>query len=137
MIYLNQVGKTNVVTTFYENCVNRVNPFFAWKITDKDSNEVTTFCADDFSLIPNYWNIFSITLSPTMSGPTQGIINIPASIYTYQVYEMANQYDLNLNNAIGLVETGLITINATYTPPLSYTQSNNDITLVYRNQNRI
>lgn len=50
---------------------------------------------------------------------------------------MVNQYDLDLNNAVGLVESGIITYNATYSNPIAYTQSNADITVVYRNQNRI
>lgn len=137
MIYLNQEGATEVITTLYEKCQNRINPYFTWKMVDKDSNAETIFYADDFSYAPYYWNAFTISVSPTYSSATHGVINVPASTFTYYVYEMANPYDLNLNNAIGQVETGIITINATYSPPIAFTASNNDTTIVYRNQNRI
>lgn len=137
MIYLNQTGPTKIVATLYEKCQNQVNPYFTWKLTDKDSNAITIFCADDFSYAPYYWNAFTVSVSSTQSGLTHGIINVPASIFSYEVYEMANPYDLNLDNAIGLVENGLITINATYSAPQSFTMSNTNTTNVYRNQNRI
>jgi hypothetical protein len=137
MIYLNQTGATKVVCTLYERCKNRVNPYFAWQLIDKDSDKVTVFCADDFSYAPYYWNAFTFSISTTMSSATHGVINVPASTYTYNVYEMQHQYDLNLKNAVGLVETGIVTINATYSAVIAYTQSNTNVTNVYRNQNRI
>jgi hypothetical protein len=136
MIYLKQSGSTKVVATLYEKCKNQVNPYFTWKLTEKDSNAITIFCADDFSYAPYYWNAFTISVSTTQSGATHGIINIPASIFSYEVYEMKNPYDLNLKNAVGLVENGLITINATYSVQAS-TMSNTNTINVYRNQNRI
>ena len=54
-----------------------------------------------------------------------------------QQYEMANPYDLNLNNSLGIVENGIITYNATFSRPTAFTQSNDDVTVVWRNQNRI
>ena len=120
-----------------KKCQNQINPYFTWKLIDKDSKAVTIFTADDFSYAPYYWNAFTISVSTTQSGLTQGIINVPASTFTYEVYEMANPYDLNLNNSLGMIENGIVTINATYTPPQAFTMSNQNTTIVWRNQNRI
>jgi ABC-type molybdate transport system substrate-binding protein len=135
MIYLSYTGSTAVTVTLYELCQNQTNPYFTWKFIDKDSNDEYIFCADDFSTAPYYWNTFTISIA-TPSSATAGVIDIPAGQYTYEVYEMANQWDLNLNNAIGLVETGLVTINPTYSQIQSYTASPTT-TNVYKNLNRI
>lgn len=135
MIYLSYTGSTAVVATLYELCQNQVNPFFTWRLIDKDSNDEYIFTADDYSSVPYYWSAFTISVA-TPSAATAGVIWVPAGQYTYEVYEMTNQYDLNLSNAVGLVETGLVTINPTYSAIQSYTQSNNT-TEVYRNINRI
>ena len=135
MIYV-KWGDNKVVTTLSEMSVNLVNPYYTWKLTDKDSDEVYIFTATDNSYAPHYWNSFTFSVSDSFN-PLQGEINIKPSTYTYEVYEMVNEYDLDLNNAVGLVETGLLTYNATYSPIGAYTQSNNNTTVVYRNQNRI
>lgn len=135
MIYLSYTGSSVATVTLYEKCQNQINPYFTWKFIDKDSNDEYIFTADDFSTAPYYWNSFTISIA-TPSAPTAGVIYITGGQYKYEVYEMANQYDLNLSNAIGLVENGLVTINITYSEIQSYTASSST-TNVYRNQNRI
>lgn len=135
MLYLDYIGTSSVTTTLYEKCSNQVNPFFTWRILDKDSNFETIFTTDDFSTVPYYYNSFTISVA-TYSGLTAGIINIDGGQYSYEIYEMTNQYDLDLANAVGLVESGLITINVTYSQIQSYTASSNT-TNVYKNLNRI
>jgi len=45
---------------------------------------------------------------------------------------MENQYDLNINNAIGLVETGIMIVGTTYSTIPVYTQNDNQTIPVYR-----
>lgn len=135
MLYLGYTGSTMVTTTLYEKCSNQFNPYFTWRLIDKDSNVEVIFTADDFSASPYYYNTFTISVGGTI-GLTAGIIDINAGQYKYEIYEMTNQYDLDINNAVGLVENGLLTINATYTPLQSYTASSST-TNVYRNQDRL
>jgi hypothetical protein len=134
MIYLNS-GTNSIVATLYERCSNIINPYFTWRLIDKDSDATYIFYADDTSRAPYYWNSF--TVSVAVGSATAGFVNIPPSTYSYEVYEMTNPYDLNLNNSLGIVENGIITYNATFSRPKSFTQSNDDVTIVYRNQNRI
>jgi hypothetical protein len=46
---------------------------------------------------------------------------------------MNTQYDLNINNSIGVVETGLLMITGTSTPFVSFTASEGFTFLTYEN----
>jgi|WetSurMetagenome_2_1015567.scaffolds.fasta_scaffold600129_2 hypothetical protein len=121
-----------VYVTLRELTRNQVNPYYTWTLTNKDTLEVTTFYADNLTGSP-YYDLFNITLSSTQSGITAGIIDIEFGQYTYNVYEMTNQYDLNISNAVGLVENGILIVNATYSHYASFTQSDNDTITTYNN----
>ena len=137
MLYLNYTGDTEVTVTLYEKCSNQVDPYFLWRFINKDTNDEILFTTEDHSTAPYYYNSFTISVA-TYSGLTAGIIQVPDGTgqYKYEIYEMANQYDLDPLNAIGLVENGLVTINVTYSNIQSYTQSNMTVN-VYNNLNRI
>ena len=84
---------------------------FTWQIRNVDHNIDVVFYVDDYSDNPYYWNGFDIYLSPTHSGLTAGIIQIPNGTYEFNVYQMQEPYDLDINNALALVETGVAYIN--------------------------
>lgn len=108
-------GDNHVVFTLYERCVNISNPYFLFQITDQESNDVTYFtCGPDFSPNPYHYNFFTISITATMSGLTAGILPIPPSNYSYIAYEMSQPYDLNVNNAIKIVEYGELQVVSTY-----------------------
>lgn len=124
MLYVSYTQSTSVCVTLYEKCSNVTNPYFTWVLTDKDRNDKYYLYMDDNSNSPFYYNTF------TFSG------GLTASQYKYEVYEMASANDLDINNAIRLVENGLLNVIGTYSVIQSYTESNNK-TNVYTNQNRI
>jgi hypothetical protein len=137
MIYLNQFGNTLLkLSNLYDRCQNQVNPYFTWVIKEKQSQLSATFSAMDFSQVPMYWNTFTVSVSPTFSSGTNSIIQALPGQYDYTVYEMANPYDLNINNAVGVVNYGIIVMAATYSPITTYTQSSVTTNIVYQNQNR-
>lgn len=132
MIYLTQNQNNLVTVTLWELCENLVNPFFTWKITDKGTNNSIVFTTNDYSSSPYYYNYFTVSVvslsgTATPRGSTAGVIYANTGTYDYVVYEMVNQYDLNLNNAIGTVETGILQINGTYSSYLVDTTSNGTI----------
>lgn len=47
-------GDNRVVATLSEMSVNLVNPYYTWKLIDKDSDEVYLFTAEDNSSVPYY-----------------------------------------------------------------------------------
>jgi hypothetical protein len=123
MLYLSNSGPTRVVVTLYENCSNITNPYFTWKLVNKDTLAETIFTQLDFSSVPYYFNYFTISVA-TYSGLTAGIIDVPAGQYQYYVYEMANPYDLDLQNAVGLVENGILNVGAIFSTQSIFTASN-------------
>jgi hypothetical protein len=135
MIYLNIDENKDVYIQLQDSASNQVNPYYTWSITNKQSLANTIFYQSDISAAPWYYSTFNITVSSTQSGLTAGIINVESGEYTYEVYEMAAPYDLDLNNAIQMVHTGIMIVNATYSAIQTYTASSGNIT-VYNNLTR-
>ncbi len=136
MLYLTIDQPKVIYVTLQEKSSNLVNPYYTWFIKNKQSLEETTFYASDFSTVPYYFNTFTMSVSSTQSGLTAGIIQVDSGEYIYQVYQMSSPYDLNLSNAIQMVETGILIISGTHTDYQSYTGSSGNIN-VYQNLNRI
>lgn len=123
MLYLNNTGDTRVIVTLYENCSNILNPYFTWKLVNKDTLAETIFFQEDFSPVPYYFNYFTISVA-TPAGLTQGIIDVESGQYQYYVYEMTNPYDLDLNNTIGLVENGILNVQGVFSTQSVFIASN-------------
>jgi len=130
MLYLNPTGDTRVVVTLYENSSNLVNPYYTWQLVNKDTLAQKVFTQLDSSPSPYYFNYFTISIA-TPEGLTAGVIDIKPGQYQYYVYEMQNPYDLNLSNAIGLVENGILNVIATFSTPNVYTASNTNTIPTY------
>lgn len=110
-----------MVLTLSEKASN-VNPYYTWLLSNRDSLVETIISPDNFSTSP-YYDSFTISIGTAVSLTSSVTINAVAGEYHYSVYEMNTQYDLNLNNSIGLVETGLLMITGTSTPFVSFTAS--------------
>ena len=123
MIYLSTTQSNTSYFTLYENCSNVYNPYFTFKLINCNTNAETIFYQDDTSLFPYNYNTFTISIG-NPEGLTAGILNITKGQYNYFVYEMANKYDLNINNAINLVETGILNVIGTQSSIQTYTGSN-------------
>ena len=132
MLIINNSGTSNVVVTLYEKCSNTFNPYFLWSVNRKGSNDTILFTNDDTSTSPGYWNQFEIIIATNSVGLTQGIIPLFEGEWVYEVFEMQNQYDLNINNAIGLVETGIMTVGTTYSTIPVYTQNDKIVIPVFK-----
>ncbi len=123
MEYIGLNTPTELNFTLYSNCVNITNPFFSFVVQNKDSNECFTFSQLDHSSAPYYYNSFTMSISTTMSGLTAGIIMANPGMYNYSIYEMGTSYSLNISSAVGLVESGILTIVGTVSPLNTNTQS--------------
>jgi hypothetical protein len=130
MIYLNS-GTNSVTVTLYEKST-QLQPYYTWLIQRKGTFEEVIFYQNDISPAPYYWNNFVITLNNGL-GLTAGQIIANRGEWTYTIYEMASPYDLNLSDAIDIVETGILIITGTATPNQSYTGTNNNTLTYYKN----
>lgn len=93
-----------------------LNPNYTFKITHKESLYEYKFCAENFSYSP-YWDAFTISIGT--GSATAGYVDCDYGEYTYEVYETESQYDLGLTSSLGLVETGILIINPTYSEVIS------------------
>jgi hypothetical protein len=130
MLYLNTTGNTKVTVTLYEKSSNILNPNYTWKLVNKDTFVEKVFYQADFSPYPYYFNYFTISIA-TPENLTSGVIDVPPGQYQYYIYEMPAPADLDLNNAIGMVENGILNVIATYSTPNVYTASNTNTIPTY------
>ncbi|MGB5050822.1 MAG: hypothetical protein WBO46_17895 [Caldilineaceae bacterium] len=140
MLYLTIGSASQLNVTLYENCTNTTNPYFAWSITDCDTNVSYVFTNQDNSPAPEYFNRFTFSVvTGATYGLTAGIIPCSSGQFVYNIYEMTTQYDLDISNAVpninsadGIVETGILNVIGTYSQNIiTFTQSQNII--VFRN----
>lgn len=120
-----------VVQQLYTMCSNQVDPYFTWEIKRKGTFDSIVFTQEDSSLIPYYFNTFTLSVG-TMSGLTAGILNIYPGEYSYNIYEMSAPYITNTASAVGLIQNGILIYNATFSAIPTYTASNNDVIRTYR-----
>lgn len=131
MIYISNTQSSEITLVLYDSCSNLVNPYFAFKIINSNTKQETIFCQDDHSPAPYYYNSFTISIA-NQSGLTAGIINVDSGQYEFVVYEMANQYDLNTDNALNIVKKGILNIVGSQSDYTDYT-GNSDVTPTYNN----
>jgi hypothetical protein len=131
MIYLS-TGTNSIVVTPYQRATS-IQPYYTFQIIRKGTFEEVIFYQNDTSYAQWYWSEFQITVAPTQSGLTAGIIVANSGEWTYNIYEMASPYDLNLSNAITLCQTGILIINGTYSTNQEYDQTDNSDIKYYKN----
>lgn len=118
MLTMSNTGTSLVTTTLYEKCQNTVNPYFTWNVFQKSGQKDIIFYQNDISSNPFYYNQFELTVG-TLSA-LNGVIPVIQGEWIYNIYEMISPYDLDLNHAQGIVETGLLIVAGTYSQLISY-----------------
>jgi len=130
MIYL-ETGLNTITLTLYEK-TTQFPPYYTFQLVRKGTFDDVIFYQEDNSPIPYYWNSFTISVA-TPVGLTSGIIDVNSGEWTYNVYQMATPYDLDLNNSLGLVETGICIVNGSFSNNESYRGTMNDTITYYKN----
>lgn len=130
MIYLSVTQSSEVIATLREKASNLVNPYYTWKIVNKNSFDEYIFSADNNTL-SNYYDSFTVSIGTTIALTSSVTIDAVAGQYDYFVYEMNTNYDLDLNNSLGLVEMGILMISGTDSSIISFTESNYDTIRVF------
>ena len=127
MTYL-QSGTNSIVLTLYEKSV-QTQPYYTFQLVRKGSFDEVVFYQNDSSYAPWYWNKFEVSVGSIVSA-TQGQISLSPGEYTYNVYEMSASYSLSYTQSIGLVETGILIMEGTYSVDREYS-GNDDTEIVY------
>lgn len=114
-------GDNKIVLTLYEKST-QLNPYYTFQFIKKGTFDEVIFCADNNSPVQYYWDRFTFSLVEQANiGLTAGKIYLNSGEWNYKAYEMPTQFDLNLDNAIGVVEVGLFKVNGTYSQINAYT----------------
>ncbi len=95
----------NTITTNGSNAPQ----YYTWRLIDELENS-TIFYANNYSADPTIFGMVDIIISETEIGLTAGIINCSPGLYDYQIHQMPEPFDLNLNNSLSIVQEGQLII---------------------------
>lgn len=130
MIYFND-GENVVTITPYEKST-QIQPYYTWQIIRKGSFDEVIFFQEDSSYAPWYWSSFTISVG-LVDDPITGQILANPGEWTYNIWEMTTPSNLDILQAIRLVETGILIINGTYSTDSQYTGNDEAQIIYYKN----
>lgn len=120
-----------MIVTLKEKSPDFLTTNYTWRLYNKDSHQEYIFSVEDHST-SDYYDAFTMSVgTPSNATGSSVRLDAPAGTYDYFVYQTANAYDLNIANALAQVENGILTINATSSPVISFTQSDDDTIKVF------
>lgn len=120
-----------MITTLKEKSPNLFTTNYTWRLYNKDSHQEYIFSVEDHTN-SNYYDAFTISVgTPSNATGSSVRLDAPAGTYDYFIYQTTNAYDLDINNALAQVENGILTINGTSSPVISFTQSDDDTIKVF------
>jgi hypothetical protein len=114
-----------VVVTLREKS-NLINPYYTWRLINKNSFDEWIISPDNNST-SNYYDAFTISIGVNFNPTSSVIIDAVQGQYDYFIYEMNTEYDLDLLNSLGLMESGILEIIGTAPSIISFTGSNDTI----------
>lgn len=122
MLYLYN-GPTEVtLSNLYATCNNILNPYFTWRVVNRDTEVETIFYQDDSSNAPYYYNSFTLSVA-TYSGLTAGIVNLDGGQYDFYIYESDTPYNLVVTTESNLLKNGILNVVPIYSTQSTFTQS--------------
>ncbi|RYY51494.1 MAG: hypothetical protein EOO06_00385 [Chitinophagaceae bacterium] len=122
MIYIGTT-QSKVTVKLYDKCRNLLSPSFTWKLVNSDTRQETVMYYPDFSQNPHYYNWFTFSIAT---------YSLPTGQYDYYVYEMSNPNDLDLDNAINVVDKGILNIIGTQSSTPTYKGVNKRVVPTYK-----
>lgn len=117
MILLNQNTTNNVYLTLSESVTLTGSPvYFLFNFTNETTKDEVNFIANNVSSNIVRYDKFEITLTASTAPNidyTNGVISLdPYGKWNYKVYEQLSSTNLNVENANGIIEYGIVKVNA-------------------------
>ena len=115
MIYLSTTAPSKVILQSNKQTLPLIQGdiltnYYTFKIVSCDSFDEYIFSPFNFSQSP-YYDAFTVSIGTTVSATGSAVmIDAEAGQYNFSVYKMANQYDLNIDNARYMTEEGILQI---------------------------
>lgn len=99
----------SVIATLQEKTTLN-NPFYVFEVSNRENTQV--FSVTDASTSKKRYNSFSLTEGSTFT--------LPVGEYDYKIHEMSQENDIDLNNSVSVVETGIFVVYDDNNPFNSY-----------------
>lgn len=135
MIYLSTTQSLPMVATLKEKSPDLLTSNYTFVIVNRDSLLSYTFSAQNWGAsYSNYYDGFTVSVGSPQSLTGSNVrVNAPAGQYDYTAYQTTSQYDLGLTSSLGVVETGILQIEGTYSQYTQsvFTASNSDTIVVF------
>ena len=134
MILLNKESTSKVVLTLSELVTIDAPAYFLFEVISDDTKVSTFFTAEDISTNACRYNEFDITLTGGATDPTIGLIDLELNgYYKYQIYQQADQFNLDPNQASGIIEYGKVYVKGELKPATtSYTENEENTYKAYQ-----
>lgn len=127
MIVLNDNSTSKIVLTLSEKVTLSSPVYFLFEVISDDTKEVVLFTAEDVSSNTCRYNEFDITLTNGAIDNTIGLINLSLNgYYKYNVYQQADELNLDLSLTSGLLETGKMYVKGDLKPSRTVYDNNDN-----------
>jgi len=127
MIVLNDNSTSKIVLTLSEKVTLTSPVYFLFEVISDDTKEVVLFTAEDVSSNTCRYNEFDITLTNGATDNTIGLINLSLNgYYKYNVYQQADELNLNISLTSGLLETGKMYVKGDLKPSRAVYDNNDN-----------
>ena len=106
-------GQNNFLVFTLTEKVTLNNPYYLFSFKHQVLMSTVNFIASDVSGFPNRYNKFLITETTGTVNLTSGIVSLPETgFYEYAIYQQTSSSNLNVANAEGLLEIGMVKVES-------------------------
>lgn len=106
-------GQNNFLVFTLTEKVTLSNPYYLFSFKHQVLMSTVNFIATDVSGFPTRYNKFLITETTGTVNLTSGIVSLPETgFYEYAIYQQTSSSNLNVANAEGLLEIGMVKVES-------------------------
>lgn len=106
-------GENNFLIFTLSEKVTLTNPYYLFSFKHQVLMSSVNFIASDVSGFPTRYNKFLITETTGTVNLTSGVVSLPETgFYEYAIYEQTSSSNLDVSNAIGLLEIGMVKVES-------------------------
>ena len=106
-------GENNFLIFTLSEKVTLTNPYYLFSFKHQVLMSSVNFIASDVSGFPTRYNKFLITETTGTVNLTSGVVSLPETgFYEYAIYEQTSSSNLDISNATGLLEIGMVKVES-------------------------
>lgn len=121
-------GQNNFLVFTLTEKVTLSNPYYLFSFKHQVLMSSVNFIASDVSGFPTRYNKFLITETTGTVNLTSGIVSLlETGFYEYAIYQQTSSSNLNVSNAEGLLEIGMVKVESPVPVVNAYDNQNKTI----------